>query len=95
MIARRNLCCKESETIESFCRQLAPLQVVVEASTSSEWFVKLIEPLADRALLSHPKKLGVYRPEHEEDRQTRRRGAGGILGTRHNSSGPPPSSESS
>ena len=59
VVARRNLRCKESETIEAFFAQLGSFQVVVEASASYEWFLQLVEPLADRVLLAHPKKLRV------------------------------------
>ena len=50
---------KDEETIESFFAELTPFQVVVEATASYEWFVSLVEPLADRVLLAHPKKLRV------------------------------------
>ncbi len=56
VVARRNLRSKEEDTIESFFAELTPFQVVVEATASYEWFVRLVEPLADRVLLAHPKK---------------------------------------
>ncbi len=59
VVARRNLRSKEEDTIESFFAELTPFQVVVEATASYEWFVSLVEPLADRVLLAHPKKLRV------------------------------------
>ena len=59
VIGRRTLRCKEPEIIEAFFAQLAPFQVVVEASASYEWFVELVDPLADRVILAHPKKLRV------------------------------------
>ena len=33
--------------------------MVVEATASSEWFVRLVEPTADRVVLSHPGHLPV------------------------------------
>ena len=33
--------------------------MTVEATSSYEWFIQLIEPLADRVVLAHPKKLRV------------------------------------
>ena len=59
VIGRCNLRCKETESIEEFFAELVPFQVVLEATASYEWFVKLVEPLADRVLLAHPKKLRV------------------------------------
>jgi transposase len=38
---------------------LGPFQVVVEATAAYEWFFLLIENLADRLVLAHPKKLRV------------------------------------
>lgn len=56
---RRTFRCKEPEVIGSFFAQQAPFQVVVEASATYEWFVKIVEPFADRVVLAHPKKLRV------------------------------------
>jgi transposase len=51
--------CVEEETIRQFFQQLGPFQVVVEATSSYEWFLLLIEDLANRWVLAHPKKLRV------------------------------------
>ena len=59
VMARRNFRCKEEDKIKAFFAELKPFRVVVEATASYEWFVSLLEPLADRVLLAHPKKLRV------------------------------------
>ena len=51
-------CDNEAEIIEFFGRW-TPFCAVVEATASYEWFVQLIEPLAKRVILAHPKKLRV------------------------------------
>jgi len=38
---------------------LGTFEVVVEATASYEWLVKLVEPLAHRVLSAHPTKLRV------------------------------------
>jgi transposase len=42
-----------------FFSSLGEFQVVVEATSAYEWFVRLVEPHADRVVLAHPKKLRV------------------------------------
>lgn len=59
VIARRRFRCADEERILAFFEELRTFQVVVEATASYEWFVKLVEPLAQRVLLAHPKKLRV------------------------------------
>jgi len=49
----------EVEAIRGFFAELGVFQAVVEATAGYEWLVTLIEPLADRVLLAHPKKLRV------------------------------------
>jgi len=62
--ARKILCetvlpCSDEPAIVAFFRRWKPFRVVVEATASYEWFVQLTEPLAERVLLAHPKKLRV------------------------------------
>lgn len=59
VVARRRFACANVSEIETFFTQLGPFQAVVEATASYEWFVALLEPLADRVVLAHPKKLRV------------------------------------
>jgi len=59
VVKRARLRCDESEAIRAFFEELGPFQVVVEATAAYEWFFLLIENLADRLVLAHPKKLRV------------------------------------
>lgn len=59
VLERKRLYCVDETSIRSFFENLGTFQAVVEATASYEWFVKLIEPLADKVLLAHPKKRRV------------------------------------
>jgi transposase len=59
VVARRTLRCIEPEAIVAYFRELGAFQAVVEATASYEWLWRLLEPLADRLVLAHPKKLRV------------------------------------
>jgi transposase len=56
---RRTFACSQTEAIKDFFATLQPFRVVVEATASYEWFVRLIEPLADKVVLANPNKLRV------------------------------------
>jgi transposase len=57
--ARKRLQCCDEAAIAGWFRELGTFEVVVEATSSYEWFVKLVEPLAHRVLLAHPRKLRI------------------------------------
>lgn len=57
--ARKRLSCQDEAGITGWFSELGKFEVVVEATSSYEWFVKLLEPLAHRVVLAHPKKLRV------------------------------------
>lgn len=59
VVKRARFGCQDSEAIRAFFRELGTFQVVVEATAAYEWFFLLIEDLADRLVLAHPKKLRV------------------------------------
>ncbi len=59
ILDRQNLRCDRPEQIRQYFARFAPFRVVVEATSSYEWFVQLVEPLADRVVLAHPKKLRI------------------------------------
>jgi transposase len=59
VVRRARFRCDESEATRAFFQELGPFQVVVEATAAYEWFFLLIENLADRLVLAHPKKLRV------------------------------------
>lgn len=56
---RRHFRCEETAAIRAFFQELGAFQVVVEATSSYEWFLLLVEDLADRCLLAHPRKMRV------------------------------------
>jgi transposase len=56
---RRRLRCDDVDAIYTFFSELGPFEVVVEATASYEWFAQLVEPLARRVVLAHPKKLRI------------------------------------
>jgi len=69
VLVRRRFDCRETEKIRAFFEQLGPFQVVVEATASYEWFFQLIEDLADRLVLAHPKRLRIIaESSHKTDR---------------------------
>jgi len=57
--SRKRLECRDEAAITAWFSELGKFEVVVEATASYEWFVKLVEPLARRVVLAHPKKLRV------------------------------------
>ena len=59
IVARRRFACADVSAIEAFFKKLGPFQAVVEATASYHWLVELLEPLSDRIVLAHPKKLRV------------------------------------
>jgi transposase len=59
VVARKTLPCEQPDQIVEFFRPFRPFQVVVEATASYPWFVELVEPLAEKIVLAHPKKLRV------------------------------------
>jgi transposase len=63
VLERKRLFCDQPERIKEFftmwrLRQ-GPFEVTVEATASYEWFLELVEPLAERVVLAHPGKLRV------------------------------------
>ena len=59
VVKRARFGCDESEAIREFFQKSGSFQVVVEATAAYEWFFLLIENLANRLVLAHPKKLRV------------------------------------
>jgi len=56
---RKTLSCAEPKKIVAFFRELGEFQAVVEATASYEWLWQLLDPLARRLVLAHPKKLRI------------------------------------
>jgi transposase len=51
--------CEDVEKISVFFQRLGSFQAVVEATGGYQWLVELIEPLADRVILAHAKKMRI------------------------------------
>src|SRR5689334_19800537 len=58
-VDQKRFSCSMPETIVEYFRKLGTFQAVVEATASYEWLVRLLEPLAERIILAHPKKLRI------------------------------------
>jgi transposase len=66
---RKRFNCRDTASIRAFFERQELFQVVVEATSNYEWFLLLIEDLADRWVLAHPKKLRVIAEStHKSDR---------------------------
>ncbi len=59
VVARRRFDCSQEKAIGGFFAELGSFQAVVEATASYEWLWLILEPLAQRLVLAHPKKLRV------------------------------------
>jgi len=59
VVQRRGLRCEDTAAIRDFFAQLGAFRAAVEATAHYEWLLLLIEDLADRVVLVHPKKLRV------------------------------------
>jgi transposase len=59
VLARKTFLCAEPDRLRAFFAGLGSFRAVVEATASYEWLWQLLEPLADRLVLAHPKKLRV------------------------------------
>src|SRR6516164_1744998 len=57
IVQRKTWACSDTEAIRCFFAGLRPFGAVVEATASYEWLWQLLEPLAERLVLAHPKKL--------------------------------------
>ena len=59
VLVRKRFACADPDRMVAFFKELELFQAVMEATSSYEWLFKLLEPLAERVLLAHPKKLRV------------------------------------
>lgn len=59
IVTRRTLGCGEPAGIAAFFGQYQPFATVMESTGSYEWLFALLEPLAERIVLAHPKKLRI------------------------------------
>lgn len=56
---RHRLSCRLVEEIRQVFAELGAFQVSVEATAAYEWFLELVEPMADRIVLVHPRKMRI------------------------------------
>lgn len=69
VVLRRRFSCADTAGIRAFFESLGPFRVVVEATAAYRWFVALIEDVADRCVLAHPKRLRVIaESKHKSDK---------------------------
>jgi transposase len=69
VVVRKRFSCRNTAGIRAFFERQAPFRVVVEATATYEWFLMLVEDLADRCVLAHPKKLRVIAEStHKSDK---------------------------
>ena len=59
ILDRKRFYCSEPERIVAFFESIKPFRVVVEATAGYEWLLALLQPLAERVVLAHPKKMRV------------------------------------
>ena len=76
--ARKRLECQDEAGIKTWFSELGKFEVVVEATASYEWFVKLVEPLGSPRGLGASEEAPGHRGEQAQDRQARCPGAGGV-----------------
>lgn len=55
----RRFFCVEQDLILKFFKDLGPFEAVMEATATYEWLWELLEPVAQRLLLAHPKKIRI------------------------------------
>lgn len=55
----RRFNCSNAAAIRDFFSEIKPFEAVIEASASYEWLWLLLEPVANRLVLAHPKKLRI------------------------------------
>src|SRR5262249_40911395 len=69
VLDRKRFLCIQPEAIFEYFKKIGPFQAVVEATSSYEWLWQLLEPIADRLVLAHPKKLrGIAESTRKNDR---------------------------
>ena len=59
IVTRVTLPCRQPDRIRAFFMQYQPFTTVMEATGAYEWLFELLEPLAERVVLAHPKKLRI------------------------------------
>jgi len=55
----RKIGCSQVDQILEFFEELGKFEAVIEASATYEWLWELLEPIAQRIVLAHPKKIRI------------------------------------
>ncbi|MBK8913148.1 MAG: transposase [Phycisphaerales bacterium] len=79
----------ESIKLAAWLKALGSFDLVLEATASYEWFVKLVEPLAGRVLLAHPRKMRIIAESTRKSDKVDARVLAEFLGAGHDSAGAP------
>lgn len=59
VVARKQLACVQSEAIREYLAGLRPFEIAWEATAAYDWFAELVEPLAERMVMVHPRKMRI------------------------------------
>jgi transposase len=59
VLERKKFLCIDIRGIAAWFAKLGPFEFVIEATATYEWLVQLLEPLAVRWVLAHPRKMRV------------------------------------
>lgn len=73
IVRRARLRCLDTAGIRAFFEGLGRFRAVVAATAGYEWFFLLIEDLADRLVLAHPKKPRVIAESQRKTGKSTRR----------------------
>jgi transposase len=57
LLATQCFDCSQTDLLAAWFQNQRPFQVTVEATASYEWFLQLVEPLAERVVLANPGRL--------------------------------------
>ncbi len=59
VLDRKRFDCKDTTAILTYFQELGVFRAVIEATASYMWLAQLLDPIAEKVVLAHPKKLRV------------------------------------
>lgn len=59
VLTRKKFANDQVDEMRAFFESQKPFQAVFEATSAYDWFYSLLEPIADKVVLAHPKKLRI------------------------------------
>jgi len=69
VVNRKRFSNDQLEEMKKYFRSQTPFEAVFEATAAYDWFYALLEPLAERLVLAHPKKLRIIAEStHKSDK---------------------------